>query len=96
MSTTKINVIDTTEQRAKIYSYVYNGKKKTVKREWVNIGMKKAMKRELEEYLNDKIKKYQQVYRLRNIVYFHKKYNEQADFSCSYSMFYKYYRQLIH
>lgn len=75
------------EQISKVYTYIRNGKKQTVRRDYTIKGENKVKRADLEDYFefdyNNKL----------NIKENFKLFNASAEFPVSYSMFYSNYRQ---
>ena len=75
------------ENVSKVYSYIRNGKKQTVRRDYVIKGENKAKREDLLDYFefdyNNKL----------NIKENYKLFNDTAEYPISYSMFYSNYKQ---
>ncbi len=77
----------TQEEITKIYKYIRNGKKQTVKRNYIIKGENKAKKLDLEDYFEFDYRKD------LNIKENYKLFNQDAEFPISYSMFYTNYKK---
>ena len=75
------------EEITKIYKYIRNGKKQTVKRNYIIKGENKAKKLDLEDYFEFDYRKD------LNIKENYKLFNQDAEFPISYSMFYTNYKK---
>ena len=72
------------KERVIEYKYTVNGKTKIVKRKYKNIGLKKAKRDELEEF----IRNIQNINLVTNIKKYHEEFNKDAKIPISYTMFY--------